>query len=60
DSRTAEDIMQVFAGLVAEGQTVIVVTHEPAIAARAQRTIVLRDGQIERDAGRTAPMGEAQ
>jgi putative ABC transport system ATP-binding protein len=49
DSRTSEDIMRVFEGLSAEGQTVIVVTHESDIAARARRVIVLRDGQIESD-----------
>ena len=49
DSRTSEDIMRVFEGLSAEGQTVIVVTHEPDIAARTRRIIVLRDGQIESD-----------
>jgi putative ABC transport system ATP-binding protein len=41
--------MEVFAGLHAAGQTVIMVTHEPDIAARAERRIVLRDGQVESD-----------
>jgi ABC-type lipoprotein export system ATPase subunit len=41
--------MRVFEGLSAEGQTVIIVTHEPDIAARARRIIVLRDGHIESD-----------
>jgi putative ABC transport system ATP-binding protein len=49
DSVTSEEIMEVFAGLHAAGQTVIMVTHEPDIAARAQRRIVLRDGQVESD-----------
>jgi putative ABC transport system ATP-binding protein len=49
DSVTSEEIMEVFAALHADGQTVIMVTHEPDIAARAQRRIVLRDGQIESD-----------
>jgi putative ABC transport system ATP-binding protein len=49
DSVTSEEIMEVFAALHAAGQTVIMVTHEPHIAARAERRIVLRDGQVESD-----------
>ena len=49
DSVTSEEIKEVFAALHAAGQTVIMVTHEPDIAARAQRRIVLRDGQVESD-----------
>jgi putative ABC transport system ATP-binding protein len=49
DSVTSEEIMRVFADLHGEGQTVVMVTHEPDIAARAQRVVVLRDGQVERD-----------
>jgi putative ABC transport system ATP-binding protein len=49
DSVTSEEIMEVFAGLHAAGQTVIMVTHEPDIAARAERVVVLRDGQVESD-----------
>jgi len=49
DSVTSEEIMEVFAALHAAGQTVIMVTHEPDIAARAQRIVVLRDGRVESD-----------
>jgi putative ABC transport system ATP-binding protein len=49
DSVTSEEIMRVFADLHAGGQTVIMVTHEPDIAARAERVVVLRDGQVEVD-----------
>jgi putative ABC transport system ATP-binding protein len=49
DSRTSEEIMRVFAELSADGQTVIMVTHEPNIAAHARRVVVLRDGRIESD-----------
>jgi putative ABC transport system ATP-binding protein len=49
DSVTSEEIMEVFAGLHSAGQTVIMVTHEPDIAARAARRIVLRDGRVESD-----------
>ncbi len=49
DSVTSDEIMGVFASLHAAGQTVIMVTHEPDIAARAERRIVLRDGRVESD-----------
>jgi putative ABC transport system ATP-binding protein len=49
DSRTGEEILALFAALHARGQTIIVVTHEPEVAAHAQRVIHLRDGMIERD-----------
>jgi ABC-type lipoprotein export system ATPase subunit len=41
--------MRLFGELHARGQTVIMVTHEPDIAASAERVIVLRDGQIASD-----------
>jgi len=49
DSVTSEEIMEVFASLHTAGQTVIMVTHEPDIAAQAARVVVLRDGQVEVD-----------
>ncbi len=49
DSGTSEEIMRVFEGLADNGQTVIMVTHEPDIAAHARRVVVLRDGQIASD-----------
>ena len=49
DSATSEEIMRVFASLHAQGQTVIMVTHEADIAAHAARTVVLRDGRIASD-----------
>ena len=49
DSVTSDEIMEVFAALHYAGQTVIMVTHEPDIAARAQRVVVLRDGRVESD-----------
>ena len=49
DSKTSEEIMRVFEGLAESGQTVIMVTHEPDIAAHARRVIVLRDGSVESD-----------
>jgi putative ABC transport system ATP-binding protein len=49
DSTTSEEIMRVFADLHRAGQTVIMVTHEPDIAAHAERVVVLRDGRVESD-----------
>ncbi len=49
DSATSSEIMKVFEELATEGQTVIMVTHEPDIAAHANRVIVLRDGLISDD-----------
>jgi putative ABC transport system ATP-binding protein len=49
DSATGEEIMKLFEELWRAGQTIVVVTHEPDIAARARRQIHLRDGVVERD-----------
>jgi putative ABC transport system ATP-binding protein len=49
DSKTSIEIMNLFEKLHAEGNTIIVVTHEPDIAARAHRVISIRDGIIDKD-----------
>ncbi len=49
DTATSYEIMNLFERLHAEGNTIIVVTHEPDIAARAHRVITIRDGVIEKD-----------
>jgi putative ABC transport system ATP-binding protein len=41
--------MRVFETLASQGQTVIMVTHEPDIAAHARRVVVLRDGLVASD-----------
>ena len=53
DSATSEEIMRVFESLADQGQTVIMVTHEPDIAAHARRIIVLRDGMVHSDERRS-------
>ena len=54
DSNTSEEIMRVFEELSTQGQTVIMVTHEPDIAQHARRVVVLRDGLIASDDRRSA------
>ncbi len=49
DSRTSLEIMALFDELHRSGQTVVVVTHEPDIAAHCRRTIRMRDGRVEQD-----------
>src|SRR5256714_6936551 len=49
DTHTSYEIMNLFEKLHAEGNTIIVVTHEADIAARAHRVISIRDGMIEKD-----------
>ena len=49
DSVTSEDIMSVFESLHAQGQTIVVVTHETTVANRAHRIITLHDGQVHGD-----------
>ncbi len=49
DSSTSEDIMALFETLYQQGQTIILVTHEPDIAEHAKRQVVLRDGRVARD-----------
>ncbi|HCL80323.1 MAG TPA: macrolide ABC transporter ATP-binding protein, partial [Synergistaceae bacterium] len=55
DSKTSEEIMALFVALNDEGKTIVLVTHEPDVAAYSGRTLMFRDGRIlsdERRAGR--------
>ncbi len=49
DTKTSIEIMEIFEKLHQAGNTIIVVTHEPDIAAHAHRIIRLRDGLVEKD-----------
>jgi putative ABC transport system ATP-binding protein len=49
DSVSTDEILSIFERLNAEGRTVVLITHEPDVAARASRVIRLSDGQIIED-----------
>lgn len=59
DSTTGEEIMSIFDSLHAEGQTIIVVTHEESIAARCGRVIRLLDGRVVSDVRNVHPARSA-
>jgi putative ABC transport system ATP-binding protein len=49
DSRTGEEILELFAALHGQGQTILIVTHEPHVAALCRRVVRIRDGKVESD-----------
>ncbi|MGL4941595.1 MAG: ABC transporter ATP-binding protein [Thermoguttaceae bacterium] len=49
DSKTTEEILSLFDRLHSEGRTIILVTHENEVGARARRVVWLKDGHIERE-----------
>ncbi len=49
DTKSGNEIMNIFDKLNKNGKTIIVVTHDPEIAKRAKRIIYLRDGKVERE-----------
>jgi ABC-type lipoprotein export system ATPase subunit len=46
DSRTADSVFELFTDLVAQGKTIIIVTHDSALAKRTHRTALIADGEI--------------
>jgi len=54
DSKTGVEIMSLFERLHEGGNTIILVTHEPDVAAHAHRVVSIRDGQVEKDVQRAA------
>ncbi len=57
DSQTSAEILKLFQQLNAEGLTILVVTHDPEVAAHARRVIRIRDGAIERGEAPPEPLG---
>jgi putative ABC transport system ATP-binding protein len=55
DSRSTEEVMQIFGRLNAAGRTIVIITHEDDVAAHAKRIIELTDGRISDDR-RNAPV----
>jgi ABC-type lipoprotein export system ATPase subunit len=55
DSESTEAVMDLLLRLNAEGQTIVMVTHNPQIAAAAARTVTMRDGRIEDGTAITGP-----
>jgi putative ABC transport system ATP-binding protein len=49
DSRSTEDVLRIFARLNLQGRTVVLITHEPDVAAQAKRVVRLSDGEIVED-----------
>jgi len=49
DSKTGHAVLELFDELVADGRTIILVTHDPSVAHRCQRVITLHDGRVQRD-----------
>lgn len=49
DTQTGQEIVDLFVSLHDEGRTVVIVSHEPEVAAKAERIVVLRDGLIQEE-----------
>jgi putative ABC transport system ATP-binding protein len=57
DTKTTLEVLSIFQTLAQQGKTVVLVTHERDIAECAQRTIVLRDGEVIEDKSRSPRIG---
>jgi putative ABC transport system ATP-binding protein len=59
DTRTADSVFEIFAGLVAQGKTIVMVTHDSSLAARTNRSLIIADGELvsDSDANRAANSG---
>jgi putative ABC transport system ATP-binding protein len=49
DSRTAEQVFDLLTRLVADGKTVLMVTHDDDLARRASRVVTIKDGELSED-----------
>jgi putative ABC transport system ATP-binding protein len=59
DSKTSLEVMTVFQRLNDAGKTIVLITHEPDIAAHAKRVVVFRDGRVVEDRAVASPMRAA-
>ncbi len=59
DSKTSEEILQLFCELNRQGITIVVVTHEADVAAYAKRRVLFRDGRIVEDVAQPGFLGKA-
>ncbi|MBK8822172.1 MAG: ATP-binding cassette domain-containing protein [Anaerolineales bacterium] len=46
DTRSADKIIQLFEGFVAQGKTIVMVTHDPSLTSRTNRNIIISDGEL--------------
>jgi putative ABC transport system ATP-binding protein len=49
DSKSGTDVMNFFHQLHQEGRTIVMVTHDPDLAAQAKRVIIIKDGQVQKE-----------
>jgi putative ABC transport system ATP-binding protein len=49
DTSSGSDIMSIFTDLWKKGRTLVIITHDPALARRASRVVEIRDGRITAD-----------
>ncbi|PZQ57367.1 MAG: macrolide ABC transporter permease/ATP-binding protein MacB [Phenylobacterium zucineum] len=59
DTRSGEEVMRILKALNAEGRTIIIVTHDAAVAAHCERIIEIRDGEIVSDRRSAEPRARA-
>lgn len=60
DSTTEQEILDILDELHAEGRTLVVVTHDDAVAERAERVIHLKDGVVDQDIRKDSPLSQRQ
>ena len=60
DSAASREVMEIFAELNRAGRTVLIVTHDPAVASDCSRIVTIRDGAVGKDEKAPADQGTAQ